>query len=123
MASAAQISGQRLIMQKWLLLSAAIIAEVFGTSFLKASEGFTRLWPSVAVIAGYLVAFYFLSLTLKVIPVGVAYAIWAGAGVVLITLIGWFLFNQPLDKPALLGIALIVAGVMILNLFSKSIAH
>lgn len=110
-------------MQKWLLLSAAIVAEVFGTSFLKASEGFTRLWPSLAVIGGYLVAFYFLSLTLKVIPVGVAYAIWAGAGVVLITLIGWLVFDQSLDKPALLGIALIVAGVMILNLFSKSIAH
>lgn len=110
-------------MQKWLLLSAAIIAEVFGTSFLKASEGFTRLWPSVAVIVGYLVAFYFLSLTLKVIPVGVAYAIWAGAGVVLITLIGWIAFGQSLDKPALLGIALIVTGVMILNIFSKSIAH
>lgn len=110
-------------MQKWLLLSAAIVAEVFGTSFLKASEGFTRLWPSVAVIVGYLVAFYFLSLTLKVIPVGVAYAIWAGAGVVLITLIGWVLFGQSLDKPALLGIAFIVTGVMILNLFSTSIAH
>ncbi|AFJ01842.1 Ethidium bromide-methyl viologen resistance protein EmrE [Methylophaga frappieri] len=110
-------------MSKWLLLSAAIIAEVFGTSFLKASEGFTRLWPSLAVIVGYAIAFYFLSLSLKVIPVGIAYAIWAGAGVVLIALIGWLAFGQTLDVPALIGISLIVAGVLILNLFSNSISH
>lgn len=108
-------------MSKWLLLSAAILAEVFGTSFLKASEGFTRFWPSIAVIAGYLVAFYFLSLTLKVIPVGVAYAIWAGVGVVLIALIGWVIFDQHLDFAAIVGIGLIVAGVVVLNMFSSSL--
>lgn len=108
-------------MSKWLLLSAAIVAEVFGTSFLKASEGFTRFWPSVAVIAGYVTAFYFLSLTLKVIPVGIAYAIWAGVGVVLIALIGWLIFDQKLDLPALAGIGLIISGVMVLNLFSNSL--
>ena len=98
-------------MSKWLLLSIAILAEVFGTSFLKASEGFTRFWPSVAVIVGYIVAFYFLALSLKVIPVGIAYAIWAGIGVVLIALIGWIVFSQKLDTPAIIGISMILGGV------------
>lgn len=110
-------------MSKWLLLSAAIVAEVFGTSFLKASEGFSKFWPSVAVIVGYVIAFYFLALTLKYIPVGIAYAIWAGVGVVLIALIGWVVFGQKLDLPAMLGISLIIAGVIILNVFSGSVAH
>jgi small multidrug resistance pump len=111
------------MMSKWLLLSLAIIAEVFGTSFLKSSEGFTKLWPSVAVIVGYLVAFYFLSLSLKVIPVGIAYAIWAGVGVVLIALIGWIVFSQKLDIPAIIGISMILGGVVVLNVFSSSITH
>lgn len=110
-------------MSKWLLLSIAIIAEVFGTSFLKSSEGFTKLWPSVAVIVGYVVAFYFLSLSLKVIPVGIAYAIWAGIGVVLIALIGWIVFSQKLDIPAIIGISMILGGVVVLNVFSSSITH
>lgn len=110
-------------MSKWLLLSIAIIAEVFGTSFLKSSEGFTKFWPSVAVIVGYVVAFYFLSLSLKVIPVGIAYAIWAGIGVVLIALIGWIVFNQKLDVPAIIGISMILGGVVVLNVFSNSITH
>lgn len=110
-------------MSKWLLLSIAIIAEVFGTSFLKSSEGFTKLWPSVAVIVGYVVAFYFLSLSLKVIPVGIAYAIWAGIGVVLIALIGWIVFSQKLDIPAIIGISMILSGVVVLNVFSSSITH
>jgi small multidrug resistance pump len=110
-------------MSKWLLLSIAIIAEVFGTSFLKSSEGFTKLWPSVAVIVGYVVAFYFLSLSLKVIPVGIAYAIWAGIGVVLIALIGWIVFSQKLDIPAIIGISMILGGVVVLNVFSNSITH
>ncbi|MCB2428386.1 SMR family transporter [Methylophaga pinxianii] len=110
-------------MSKWLLLSIAIIAEVFGTSFLKASEGFTRFWPSVAVILGYVVAFYFLALSLKVIPVGIAYAIWAGIGVVLIALIGWIVFSQKLDVPAIIGISMILGGVVVLNLFSNSLTH
>lgn len=110
-------------MSKWLLLSAAILAEVFGTSFLKASEGFTKFWPSVAVIIGYLIAFYFLALSLKFIPVGIAYAIWAGVGVVLIALIGWLVFGQKLDFPAVIGISFIIAGVITLNVFSSSVTH
>ncbi len=110
-------------MSKWLLLSIAIVAEVFGTSFLKASEGFSKLWPSVAVIVGYLVAFYFLALSLKFIPVGIAYAIWAGVGVVLIALIGWLILGQKLDVPAIIGISLIITGVIILNVFSSSVSH
>lgn len=110
-------------MFKWLLLGTAIVAEVFGTSFLKASEGFSKFWPSVAVIVGYVIAFYFLALTLKYIPVGIAYAIWAGVGVVLIALIGWLVFGQKLDLPAMIGISLIIAGVITLNVFSSNISH
>jgi small multidrug resistance pump len=110
-------------MSKWLLLSAAIVAEVAGTSFLKASEGFTRLGPSVIVVVGYAAAFYFLSLTLKVIPVGVAYAIWSGVGVALIAVIGWIFFGQRLDAPAILGMGMIIGGVVVLNVFSSSVAH
>ena len=107
----------------WLYLSTAIVAEVVATSALKASEGFSKLGPSILVIAGYWIAFYFLSLTLKTIPVGIAYAIWSGVGIVLISLIGWLLYKQALDVPALAGIALILAGVAVINLFSKSVAH
>jgi small multidrug resistance pump len=110
-------------MSKWLILSAAIVAEVAGTSFLKASEGFTRLGPSVVVVVGYAAAFYLLSLTLKVIPVGVAYAIWSGVGVALIAVIGWIFFGQRLDLPAIIGMAMIVGGVIVLNVFSSSVAH
>ena len=108
-------------MSKWLLLSIAILAEVFGTSFLKASEGLTRLWPSIAVVAGYLVSFYFLALSLKVIPVGIAYAIWAGVGIALIACIGWMVFGQKLDAAAMVGIAMILGGVVVLNIFSSSV--
>lgn len=107
----------------WLYLAIAIVAEVIGTSALKASDGFTKLYPSLIVIVGYGVAFYFLSLTLRTIPVGIAYAIWSGVGIVLISLIGWLAFNQKLDLPALLGISLIAAGVVVLNVFSKSAGH
>ncbi len=110
-------------MNKWFLLSIAIISEVVGTSALKSAEGFTHFWPSVGVVAGYASAFYFLSLTLKTIPVGVAYAIWSGAGTTLIALIGWIFIGQKLDIPAVVGILLIVLGVVVLNVFSKSIAH
>lgn len=102
----------------YLYLAIAIVAEVIGTSALKAAEGFTRLLPSVVVIAGYGTAFYFLSLALKAIPVGIAYAIWSGVGVALITLIGWIVFKQRLDVPALAGLALIVAGVVVIQFFS-----
>jgi small multidrug resistance pump len=102
----------------YLYLAIAIVAEVIGTSALKAAEGFTRLLPSLVVIAGYGTAFYFLSLALKVIPVGIAYAIWSGVGVALVTLIGWIVFRQRLDAPALAGVALIVAGVVVIHVFS-----
>ncbi len=105
----------------YLYLAIAILAEVIGTSALKASEGFTRVWPSMVVAVGYGVAFYFLSLALKTIPVGVAYAIWSGVGVALITLIGWVVFHQKLDAPALIGIAMIVAGVVVIQFFSGSV--
>ncbi len=107
----------------WLYLAIAIVAEVIGTSALKASDGFTKLYPSLVVIVGYGVSFYCLSLTLRTIPIGIAYAIWSGVGIVLISLIGWLAFNQKLDLPALLGISLIAAGVAVLNLFSKSAGH
>ena len=110
-------------MNAWLTLALAIVAEVIGTSALKASEGFSRLWPSVVVVAGYGVAFYFLSLTLKQIPVGIAYAVWSGAGTVLITVIGVLAFRQKIDLAGVVGIALIVTGVLVLNLLSKSGAH
>ncbi|RPE79632.1 DMT family transporter [Vulcaniibacterium tengchongense] len=107
----------------YLYLSIAIAAEVIATSALKASQGFTRPGPSLLVVAGYGVAFYFLSLVLRTVPVGVAYAIWSGAGIVLIALIGWLALKQPLDAAAVAGIALIVAGVAIIQLFSKAAAH
>lgn len=108
-------------MTHWIYLAVAIVAEVVGTSFLKQAEGFTRLWPSVTVMVSYIVAFYFLSLTLKTLPVGIAYAVWAGAGVALIAMAGYLFFGQALDWPALLGIVLIVVGVAVINLFSSAI--
>lgn len=110
-------------MQQWVFLSLAIISEVIATSALKASDGFSRLWPSFIVVAGYASAFCFLSLTLKTIPVSVAYAIWAGAGIALIALISWVFFGQKLDIPAIIGLILIVAGVVVINLFSKTVSH
>ena len=107
----------------YLYLVVAITAEVIGTTALKASEGFTRLAPSAVVTVAYIAAFFFLSLTLRTIPVGVAYAIWSGAGIVLVTVIAWFLYGQRLDAGAIAGIALILAGVIVLNVFSKSAAH
>jgi small multidrug resistance pump len=107
----------------WLYLSVAIVCEVIATSALKSSDGFTRPLPSAMVVAGYATAFYFLSLTLRTIPVGVAYAVWAGVGVVLISMVGWLMFDQELDTAAFVGIGLIAAGVVVLNLFSKSVAH
>jgi small multidrug resistance pump len=107
----------------WLILTLAIAAEVVATSSLKASEGFTRLWPSVFVVVGYALAIYLLSLVLKAMPVGVAYAIWSGLGVVLITLVAWLIYGQRIDLPGLIGMGLIVAGVVVLNLFSSASAH
>lgn len=107
----------------YLYLSIAIAAEVVATSALKASDGFTRLGPSLIVGLGYATAFYFLSLVLRTVPVGVAYAIWSGVGIVLIAAIGWLFMKQTLDTGALAGIGLIVAGVAVIQLFSKSAAH
>ena len=110
-------------MNAWGYLSLAILAEVIATSALKVSSGFSQLVPSIVVIAGYGIAFYCLSLALRSVPLGVAYAIWSGAGTALIALIGVVLYKQKLDLAAIAGIALIVAGVLVLNLFSKSATH
>jgi small multidrug resistance pump len=107
----------------WLLLSIAIVAEVIATSALKAADGFTRPVPSLVVIAGYGIAFYFLSLALRGIPVGVAYAVWSGVGIVLISVIGWLVFGQTLDAAAVFGIVLIMAGVIVLHVFSRTPVH
>lgn len=107
----------------WLILAMAICAEVVATSALKASEGFTRLIPSILVVVGYAISFYLLSLTLKVIPIGITYAIWSGVGVVLISLAGWYFYGQKLDLASIIGISLIVSGVMVLNLFSTVKVH
>ena len=107
----------------YVYLALSIVAEVIATSSLKASDDFTKLWPSVAVVIGYGVAFHFLALTLKTIPIGVAYAIWAGAGVSIVAVVGWLVFGQKLDAPAIIGMALIVAGVVIMQAFSKAAGH
>ncbi len=105
------------------LLGIAIVAEVIATSSLKASDGFTRFWPSLITLIGYGIAFYCLALTLRVIPTGVAYAIWSGVGIVLISAVGWVWFRQALDLPAMIGMGLIIAGVAVVNLFSKTAGH
>ncbi|MBN3777387.1 multidrug efflux SMR transporter [Burkholderia sp. Ac-20345] len=105
----------------WLAI--AIVAEVIGTSALRAADGFTRLWPSLLVVAGYGIAFYCLSITLRTMPVGIIYAVWSGAGIVLITLVAMLLYRQVPDLPAVIGLGLIISGVVVLNLFSKMQAH
>ncbi|MFG1347064.1 multidrug efflux SMR transporter [Xanthobacter autotrophicus DSM 431] len=107
----------------YLYLLIAITAEVVATSALKSAEGFTRLGPSLLVAAGYGIAFFFLSLTLRVLPVGIAYAIWSGVGIVMVTGIAWIYYGQHLDMPAMVGLGLIIAGVLVINLLSRSVAH
>ncbi|MGA1851012.1 SMR family transporter [Sphingobium yanoikuyae] len=107
----------------YVLLAVAIISEVFGTTFMKQSEGFTKLVPSLLTALAYIIAFYCLSLTLKAIPTGVAYAIWSGCGIVLIAAVAWIIQGQKLDTPAIAGMGLIVAGVIVMNVFSKTAAH
>ncbi len=107
----------------YFFLFLAIVSEVLGTTALTASEQFTKPLPSVLTVLGYGLAFYCFSFSLKAIPVGVAYAIWGGVGIVLVTLIGFFYFKQRLDLPALAGIALIVIGVLVMQLFSKTVTH
>lgn len=112
-----------MLFQTYAYLTIAIASEVVGTSLLKTTDGFTRLWPSLLTVASYGLAFYFLSLTLKTLPVGIAYAIWSGVGIIFIALIGLFWFRQPLDLPAIVGLGLIIAGVVVVNGFSRSIGH
>ncbi|TWG99084.1 small multidrug resistance pump [Mesorhizobium sp. J18] len=107
----------------YVYLLTAIAFEVVATSALKETDGFTRFWPAVITIIGYGLAFYFLSLPLRTMPVGIIYAIWSGAGIVFITAIGWLWFRQSLDLAAVIGIALILAGVLVVNLFSKTLSH
>lgn len=104
----------------YLFLALAIVCEVFATSALKACDGFTRLAPSILVVIGYAAAFFFLSLALRHVSIGVAYAIWSGAGIVLISLAAWLVYGQRLDVPAMLGMGLIVAGVAVIQLFSRA---
>ncbi len=107
----------------YVFLAFAIVAEVIGTSALKASEGFSKTVPLIATVVAYGAAFYCLSVTLKTVPVGVAYAIWSGVGVALIALAGWLLFDQKLDAAAIIGMGLIVAGVVVMQVFSKASGH
>jgi len=106
---------------QFVYLAIAIVAEVVATSALKASDGFTAWRPSLLVVAGYVVSFYFLSLALRTIPVGVAYAIWSGVGIVLISVVAWMMYRQALDAAAIFGMALIIAGVAVINLFSTTV--
>lgn len=106
-----------------LYLAGAIVLEVIGTAFLKQSNGFREILPSIVTAVSYAGAFYLLSLTLRAMPVGIVYAVWSGVGIVLIALVGWIAFKQTLDAPALIGMALIVAGVIVINTMSRSVAH
>jgi small multidrug resistance pump len=108
---------------KYLYLVLAIVAEVVATTSLKASEQFTRIIPSLIVIAGYSVAFYCLTLVLRSIPVGITYALWAGLGIVLVALVGAVAYKEVPDIPAIIGMGLIVAGVVMINVFSKTVSH
>ena len=107
----------------YLYLVIAVAAETIGTTALQASSQFTKFWPSVLVVVAYAVAFYFLGVVLKYIPVGIAYAIWSGLGIVLISVIGFAVFGQRLDGPALLGLGMIISGIVVIQLFSNSATH
>jgi len=106
-----------------LFLSVAIITEVIATSALKASGAFTKVWPSAICVIGYIASFYFLSLCMEKIPIGVTYAIWSGVGIVLLALVGYIIYHEIPDTPMIIGISLIISGVLIINLFSKTAAH
>tara|TARA_R110002072_G_scaffold6690_4_gene38328 strand:- start:4359 stop:4691 length:333 start_codon:yes stop_codon:yes gene_type:complete len=110
-------------MPAYLILALAVLAETIGTTALQASQQFTRLWPSVLVVLAYAVSFYLLSMTLKVMPVGVVYALWSGLGIILIAIIGFAVFGQRLDLPAVLGLVLIIAGIGVIHLFSSATPH
>ncbi|EIV3800352.1 SMR family transporter [Klebsiella aerogenes] len=110
-------------MNTWIILIVAIAAETFATTMVRASEGFTRLLPSLGVVAGYAVSFYGLSQVVKVMNLGIAYAIWAGLGIFLVSIFSWFLFGQKLDLPAIAGMGLILSGVVVIQLFSSTVTH
>ena len=111
------------MLMAYILLALAIVSEVTGSTFLVKSEGFTQLVPSILVVVFYVISFYLLSQVIKTIPLGVAYAIWGGVGIVLTALIGFLMFRQSLDLAALIGIALIIGGVIVMNIFSKTVGH
>ncbi|ASL97822.1 MULTISPECIES: multidrug efflux SMR transporter SsmE [Serratia] len=110
-------------MSAFMYLTMAIVAEVIATTMLKASEGFTRLWPSLLVVLGYGVAFWGLSMVVKSMPLGIVYAIWSGMGIVLVSVAAVFVYQQKLDWPAIVGMGLIIAGVLVINLLSKATVH
>jgi len=110
-------------MSGFIYLTMAIVAEVIATTMLKASEGFTRLWPSLVVVVGYAVAFWGLSMVVKTMPLGIVYAIWSGMGIVLVSIAAVFVYQQKLDLPAVIGMVLIIAGVLVINLLSKTATH
>ena len=107
----------------YLYLAIAVAFETIGTSAMQASQQFTRLWPSVLVVVGYAISFYFMALTLRYMPVGIVYALWSGLGIILIALIGYAVFGQKLDLPAIAGLGLIIAGIVVIQLFSNATAH
>ncbi|MFM9836482.1 MAG: DMT family transporter [Methylophilaceae bacterium] len=110
-------------MNHWLALAIAIVAEVIATSTMKATNEFTRFWPSLVVVLGYGTGFYFMTISMRVLPIGIMYAIWSGVGILVVSLMGWVIYRQALDIPAIIGMGLIVAGVVVINVFSKSIGH
>jgi small multidrug resistance pump len=110
-------------MNHWLALAIAIVAEVIATSALKASNEFTQLVPTLIAVVGYGTAFYFMTISMRVLPIGIMYAIWSGMGIVLISIVGWLVYKQTLDMPAIIGMILIIAGAVIINMFSKSVVH
>ncbi|MFA5537933.1 MAG: multidrug efflux SMR transporter [Gemmobacter sp.] len=107
----------------WVILAAAVVFETIGTTALQASEQFTRKGPSLLVVTAYALSFYLLSHVLRTMPVGVVYALWSGLGICLIAVIGWVMFGQKLDLPAMIGLGMIVAGIGVINLFSRSVTH
>lgn len=111
------------VLGTYAALLLAIVCEVIATSFLPATQQFTRLWPTLATVLFYAAAFYFLSISLRTLPVGIAYAVWSGLGIILISVAGYVLYRQVLDLPAIIGIALILSGVIVINLFSESVGH
>ena len=110
-------------MSTYVYLFIAIVTEVIATIALKSAEEFTKFWPSVVVVVGYLASFYFMMLVLRTLPVGVTYALWSGVGIVLVTVMAMVLYQQTPDLPAILGMALIIAGVVVIHLFSKTVSH